>query len=134
MRLFIDNIFCLVDYFFLREEDAELRNIWRKMIGDYHDALLILHQPQEYTDEDTQNFQNKIDDFYTAYVETLGAGKEGITNYIYMLGSLHVAYYMKRHKNLYKFSQQGWESMNEKVKFIFFQSFSARGQLWIACW
>ena len=66
MRLFIDNIFCLVDYFFLREEDAELRNIWRKMIGDYHDALLILHQPQEYTDEDTQNFQNKIDDFYNA--------------------------------------------------------------------
>ncbi len=78
MRLFIDNIFCLVDYFFLREEDAELRNIWRKMIGDYHDALLILHQPQEYTDEDTQNFQNKIDDFYAADVETSGAGKEGI--------------------------------------------------------
>ncbi len=119
-RLIIDNIFCLVDYIFSREEDAELRNIWRQMIGDYRDALLILRQPQEYTDEDIQNFQNKIDDFYAAYVETSGAGKEGITNYIHMLGSSHVAYYMKHHRNLYKFSQQGWESLNEKVKLIFF--------------
>jgi hypothetical protein len=120
MRLFIDNIFCLVDYIFSREEDAELRNIWRQMIGDYCDAPLILRQPQEYTDEDIQTFQNKIDDFYTAYVETSGAGKEGITNYIHMLGSSHVAYYMKHHRNLSNFSQQGWESLNKKVKLIFF--------------
>jgi hypothetical protein len=109
-----------MDYIFSREEDAELRNIWRQMIGDYCDALLILRQPQEYTNEDIQNFQNKIESFYTAYVETSGAGKEGITKYIHMLGSSHVAYYMKHHRNLYKFSQQGWESLNEKVKLIFF--------------
>jgi hypothetical protein len=27
---------------------------------------------------------------------------------------------MKQHHNLYKFSQQGWESLNEKFKLIFF--------------
>jgi hypothetical protein len=53
-------------------------------------------------------------------VETLGAGKEGITNYIHMHGSSHIAYYMKRHRNLNKFSQQGWDSLNKKVKLIFF--------------
>jgi hypothetical protein len=37
-------------------------------------------------------------------VETSGAGKEGMTNYIYMLGSSHVKYFMKQHRNLYKFS------------------------------
>ena len=43
-----------------------------------------------------------------------------------MLGSSHILYYMKQHRNLYKFSQQGWESLNEKFKLIFFNH-SQRG-------
>jgi hypothetical protein len=80
----------------------------------------------EYTDDDIDQFQNKIDDFFSAYVETSGASKEGITNYIHMLGSSHIKYYMKQHRNLYKFAQQGWESLNEKVKLSFFNH-SQRG-------
>jgi hypothetical protein len=37
-----------------------------------------------------------------------------------MLGSGHIKHYMVLHHNLYKFSQQGWESLNEKLKLIFF--------------
>jgi hypothetical protein len=59
-RLFIDNIFHLVDYIFSSPEDAELRDIWRKMLQDYRDALLILQQLQEYTDNDIETFQSKI--------------------------------------------------------------------------
>jgi hypothetical protein len=55
-----------------------------------------------------------------AYVERSGAGKEGVTNYIHMLGSAHISYYMRRHGNLYKYSQQGWESFNEKFKLALF--------------
>jgi hypothetical protein len=36
------------------------------------------------------------------------------------MGSGHISYFMKQHHNLYKFSQQGWESLNEKFKLIFF--------------
>jgi hypothetical protein len=43
-----------------------------------------------------------------------------------MLGSGHISYFMKQHRNLYKFSQQGWESLNEKFKLIFFNP-SQRG-------
>ncbi len=82
--------------------------------------MIILRQPEEYTDKDIKEFQTKIDDFYTTYVETSGTGKEGITNYIHMLGSSHIKYFMKQHRNLYKFSQQGWESLNKKFKLIFF--------------
>jgi hypothetical protein len=60
------------------------------------------------------------------YVELSGAGKEGITNYIHMLGRGHISYFMKQHRNLYKFSQQGWEGLNEKFKLIFFNH-SQRG-------
>jgi hypothetical protein len=49
-------------------------------------------------------------------------GCEGITNYIHMLGSGHVRYYLTVHRNLYKFSQQNWESLNEKMKITYFRS------------
>lgn len=125
-RLFMDNVICLVEYIFSAPEDAEMKEIWRQMIFDYRDAINILRKTQEYTDEDIEIFQDKIDSFFKAYVETSGASKEGITNYIHMLGSAHVAYYMKKHRYLYKFSQQGWESLNEKVKLMFFNH-SQRG-------
>mgnify|MGYP006998225212 CR=1 FL=1 len=93
---------------------------------NYKDAMVILRQPNEYTNEDIIAFQSKMDDFFIAYVESSGAGKEGVTNYIHMLGSSHISYYMKQHRNLYKFSQQGWESLNEKFKLTFFNH-SQRG-------
>ncbi len=125
-RQFIDNMSCLIDFIFSAPSDAELKEIWKKMIQDYSEALVILRQPNEYTDEDIDQFQTKIDDFFSAYVETSGASKEGITNYLHMLGSSHIKFYMKQHRNLYKFSQQGWESLNEKVKLTFFNH-SQRG-------
>jgi hypothetical protein len=58
--------------------------------------------------------------FFKAYIEKTGAGKEGVTNHIHMLGSRHFAYYIKMHGNLYKFSKQGWESLNGKFMLSFF--------------
>jgi hypothetical protein len=58
------------------------------------DVLLL---KREYTDEDIESFQEKIDDFLITYVERFGAGKEGITNYIHILGSGHLKYYMTLH-------------------------------------
>ncbi len=37
-----------------------------------------------------------------------------------MLGTSHVKYYMEVHRTLYKFLQQGWESLNSKYKQVFF--------------
>jgi len=60
-------------------------------------------------------------------MERSGAGKEGVTNYIHMLSSGHIQYYMKIHRNLYKYSQQGWESLNEKFKLTFFNNTQCGG-------
>jgi hypothetical protein len=51
-----------------------------------------------------------------------------------MLGSSHISYYMKLHGNLYKYSQQGWESLNEKFKFSFLTICSIEGTLAMAIW
>jgi hypothetical protein len=119
-RIFMDNIAPLIDYTFSSPEDTEMKGIWHRMMRDYGDAMKILRKRSEYTEDDMTNFQLRIDDFFHAYVELSGAGKEGVTNYLHMLGSGHIKYYMKTHGNLYKYSQQGWESLNEKVKLSFF--------------
>ena len=36
-----------------------------------------------------------------------------------MVGSGHLSYYFKVYRNLYKYSQQGWESLNAKFKTFF---------------
>ncbi len=65
-----------------------------KMLDDYRDAMKILWKISEYTEDDIKNFQTKIDDFFTACVEKSGAGKEGVTNYIHVLGSSHITFYI----------------------------------------
>lgn len=78
----------------------------------------LLRKRSNYTIAEIDRFQDLIDAFFSKYIEQVG--NEGITNYIHMLGSGHVRYYMEIHKNLYKYSQQGWESLNAKYKQVFF--------------
>lgn len=37
---------------------------------------------------------------------------EGCTNYMHMLSSGHMTEFMHKQRNLYRFSQQGWEKFN----------------------
>ena len=119
-RQFVENIGVLIDYAFRHPDDEETRRTWHYLIQKYSEAMDILLMRSEYTDANIEEFQDKIDEFFIAYVERSGAGKEGVTNYIHMLASGHIKYFMQVHRYLYKFSQQGWESLNEKFKLTFF--------------
>ena len=44
-----------------------------------------------------------------------------------MFGCGHILYYMQKYKNLHRYSQQGWEGLNAKIKSIFFQHASKGG-------
>jgi hypothetical protein len=118
-RKFITHLGVLIDAIFDKEEYAAQRDTWHDMISDYCMAMEILRKRSEYRDEDITLFQDLMDSFFEKYVSLCGC--EGITNYIHMLGSGHIKYYMETHRNLYKFSQQGWESLNSKYKQVFFR-------------
>jgi hypothetical protein len=81
--------------------------------------------------ENTQMLLLKGDDFFFMYVEQSGAGKEGITNYIHMRGSGHIKYYITIHRNLYQYSQKGWESLNKKFELIFFNHAQRPGGIFV---
>ena len=60
-------------------------------------------------------------------IDGASLSKEGITNYLHMIGSGHIADYLYKWKNLYRFSQQGWEAMNSLIKTFFFRRTSHGG-------
>ncbi len=59
------------------------------------------------------------DNFFKGWIEL--HGPDGVTNYIHMLGAGHFKYFLLKHRNLYKFSQQGWESLNSLIKQFYFR-------------
>jgi len=93
-------------------------------LSKYKEAMGLLTQHRELTEEETDHFQDLIDDFFEAWVDIFG--DEGITNYIHMLGSGHILYFMKTYGCLYLYSQQGWESLNSTIQTFIIQN-SQRG-------
>jgi hypothetical protein len=58
----------------------------------------LLRQPTKFSDEEIDEFQELEDQFYKKWI------------------------YLTVHQNLYKFSQQNLESLNEKMKVTYFQN------------
>jgi hypothetical protein len=69
-------------------------------------------------------FQDKIDFFYELWIKLFG--EEGITNYIHILGSEHMSYFLEKYDCLYMYSQQGWEDLNNRCQAFLMQN-SSRG-------
>ena len=81
---------------------------------------------KDFTDAEIDAFHKLSSTFIARYID-LFKGKE-ITNYIHMFGSGHVTYYLKRYRNLYCYSQQGWEMLNKKLKHYYFHNTNHGGQ------
>ena len=51
-----------------------------------------------------------------------------MTNYIHCLRAGHFAYFLRKYKNLYRLSQQGWENVNSQLKATFLRSTQRGGR------
>ena len=80
---------------------------------DVRSVLVITDQDREASEDfsrkDITDFQALADEFGELWWNL--AGKRGQSNYVHMIVSGHVAYFMKEYCNLYRFSQQSVEKM-----------------------
>jgi hypothetical protein len=76
-------------------------------------------QREDFLDEEIDAFGTQCDDFLELWVDLTGL--EGMTNYIHMIGSGHMTYYLREWRNLYRYSQQGWEALSSLLKNIYFR-------------
>ena len=88
--------------------------------------MLNARSRAEFLDNDIDLFNDLADSFHEKQIVLHGT--KGVMNYFHMIGARHLPYYHKMNANLYHYSQQGWEALTQKIKFIFFQNIQHGGQ------
>ena len=116
IRKVIDKLELLIEVSVTNQDRKEK---WLRCIPKYRLAMELARQKSDLSNEDVSNFQRAVDEFFQDWVELHGLA--GMTNYIHMMGSGHIAEYMFKWKNLYVHSQQGWEAFNSLLKTFFFR-------------
>jgi hypothetical protein len=99
--------------------DEDRKEKYKLCIQNYTNALNILRKKEDLTNDEIFEFQNEIDKFSNIWIEL--NQRAGITNYIHLLASGHIADFLMHYRNLYEHSQQGWEALNSMLKVFFFR-------------
>lgn len=81
--------------------------------------MVKLRNKRDFSDEMIVSFQKDMDAFFQIWVVLFTF--KGISNYIHMLASGHIAACLFHWRNLYRYSQQGWEAFNALLKTFFFR-------------
>ena len=118
VRELVNNIDILLAICLPLEEEDRLKK-WNLAVNSYSDAMVILSKKEDnYTNDKLRMFQDKMNIFWILWVELHQQRRQ--TNYINIAIAGHVLEYMIDWGNLYRFSQQGWESLNSLIKRFFF--------------
>lgn len=121
-RRVVDMLDAVVD---LCMTDIARKSLWTCALNHYRISMVLLRKREDFTNEEIATYQSHADKFYQAWIMLWQ--KEGVTNYLHMIGSGHIAEYLYKWRNLYRFSQQGWEAMNSLIKTFFFRRTSHGG-------
>jgi hypothetical protein len=79
-----------------------------------------IEKKDDFTERDIAVLHKYTANFMNQWVE-LCEGRH-MPNYIHVLGSGHLTYFAKHYGNLYRFSQQGWESLNKLIKHFYYNN------------
>jgi hypothetical protein len=103
----IDKFEILIDYCFPEDVEPIKNQKWKACIPHYRVAMKKLRQKRDFTDDDISEFQKSFDLFYQIYIGEYGS--RGTTNYLHLLSPRHMSDSLRKWRNLYIHSQQGWE-------------------------
>jgi hypothetical protein len=88
---------------------------WKTFLLHYVHMNDLLHSSDEYTAEDITILEQHIDAAYSLLISSIGGKEHGITTYFHYLGSGHIIWLVKRYGNLFRFCNEGVESLNSVV-------------------
>jgi hypothetical protein len=116
MRTVMGELNMLIDYCIVDVSDAAK---WKLATEYMTSALEKMRQKDDFSREQIISFQGDVDEFAQVWMQLYG--HSGMTNYIHMMMSGHLSYYMFKWKNLYRYSQQGWEALNSLLKTFYYR-------------
>ena len=101
--------------------ENELRLLqWTKLMDIFIPMMTKIEQKADFTDAEIDDLHKMTTSFFQLWVEMFNG--RHITNYMHYIGAGHLAYYLQRFRNLYRFSQQGWEALNQLLKHFYFNN------------
>ena len=99
--------------------DPEQRQKWLECIELWREVVETARQKEDFLDDQIDLFQHLCDVFFQKWIDL--HQRDGIGNYIHMVGAGHLSYYLRKWRNLYRYSQQGWEALNSQIKTVYFR-------------
>ena len=103
-----------------RQSNEDKRLLWHKFADIVVPMWELIEQHDDYTDLQINELHKLTNKFVSIWIDLTGS--EHMTNYIHILGSGHLTYFASCYRNLYCFSQQGWESLNQLLKHYYFNN------------
>jgi hypothetical protein len=103
-----------------RRENEALQGKWYALSDTMVNMWTLIEQHDDYNDDQLDNLHLTCSSFMNQWIDI--TGPEHITNYIHILGASHVTYFARKYRNLYRYSQQGWESLNQLIKHFYFNN------------
>jgi hypothetical protein len=91
---------------------------WEGLMDTYLPMVTLVRKHGDFSDSDIDDIHLLSSSFMGQWVDTMNG--DSITNDVHMIGAGHLTYYLIKYRSLYKFSQQGWEAMNKKLKYFYF--------------
>jgi hypothetical protein len=116
VRKFINKFEILTD---ICVTDETRKLAWNDCIAKYREVMILARKREDFLDQEIDLFQDTADNFFEKWLDLHGV--QGLTNYIHMIGSGHFHFYLTEWRNLYRYSQQGWESLNSEIKQVYFR-------------
>jgi hypothetical protein len=93
------------------------KTAWSYCISQISTIIKIMSKKLDFTDDDIDDDERRIADWAVDWIAL--CGREGMTNYTHLLVSGQVTYFLRRYRNLYRYSNQGWEFQNSQMKYIY---------------
>ena len=84
-------------------------------LHEYVHMNALLHRTDEYTTADVDLLEQHMDAMFELLVTKIGGAERGVTNYFHYIGSGHLMWMIRRYGNLWRFCNEGAESMNSLV-------------------
>jgi hypothetical protein len=112
----LDSIDTVIDFLFTNNNQPEE---YKQCISLFRQLFVKLRKKTPFSDPEILEFQRTTDEWFQMWMDL--EGWEGCTNYTHMLGSGHIADLLFHHRNLYVFSNQGWEALNSLIKQVYFR-------------
>jgi hypothetical protein len=88
------------------------------VFGHLQNIFETMSQHEDFTDEELDVLQVCFYDFSDLWI-TL-CGRDGTSNYIHLIITGHLMYYLRKWRSFYWYENEGWEHLNYSIAYFYF--------------